>query len=594
MKFKSRTFLRNFGVLALLVVVLCTVLSLFTIKGNLKKELTDARNELVLILVLGFLVLVVGGLLIYSIARITDSEVRRADRALQESEEKYRSLANQVPVGIYRTTEQGQILYANPALATMLGYDSAEELRDVIVQDTFVEPQQRERYLMKWKKNKGIMTIETNLLTKDGKKIWVRDYGKAVSDDKGKILYFDGIIEDITVQNQVTEERQKLEEQLRQAQKMEAIGNLAGGIAHDFNNLLGVIIGYSEMTMENIAKSDPNRSNMEKVLVACQRAREMVKHILAFSRKTEKERKSVQLSEIVNESLKLLRSALPSTIEIRQDIPRLSGPILANWTEIHQVIMNLCTNAAHAMRDKGGILNIQLREIKLDPQSIFLKNMQPGTYQQLIISDTGHGMTPDIMNRIFEPYFTTKTKSEGTGMGLSVAHGIIRSHGGEITVYSELGKGTTFHIYLPVTEIKKILEVEETEELRGGDEYILFVDDEETLVELAQRMLESLGYTVAVRTSSIEALEAFRNDPYRFALVITDQTMPNMTGLQLSGKIRQIRPDIPIILCTGFSENANEEIVKTHQINAFVMKPILKKDIARVIRNVLDQQNVLS
>jgi PAS domain S-box-containing protein len=591
MNFKSRTFLRNFGVLALLLVVVYIAFFLFFIKENLKNELTDAGNGLVAIILVGLLALVVGALVIYSITRMTDSEVRRTEKALQDSEEKYRSLANQLPVGIYRTSKQGQILYANPALAAMLGYDSVEELREVNVQDTLVEPELRERYLVNWKKNKGIMTVETNLLTKDGREIWVRNYGKAVSDDNGEILYIDGIIEDITTQNQITEERKKLEEQLRQAQKMEAIGNLAGGIAHDFNNILGVIIGYSEMTLENIDKSDSNRSNMEKVMVACQRAREMVKHILAFSRKTGKERKSVYLSEIVNESLKLLRSALPSTIEIRQHFPSESGSILANWTEIHQVIMNLCTNAAHAMRDKGGILNIQLREIKLDPQSVFLKDLQPGTYQQLTISDTGHGMTPEIMNRIFEPYFTTKTKSEGTGMGLAVAHGIIKSHGGEITVYSELGKGTTFHIYLPVTEIKKISEVEKIEEVQGGDEYILFVDDEETLVELAQQMLESLGYTVAARTSSIEALEAFRNHPDRFALVITDQTMPNMTGLQLSNRLREIRPDIPIILCTGFSENANEEVVKTHQINAFIMKPLLKKDIARLIRRVLDQKN---
>jgi PAS domain S-box-containing protein len=575
--------------LAFLMVVVFAAFSLFIFNENLKNEFTDARRGLLLVILFGLLVLVVGGLVIYGIARITDNEVHRAEKALLDSEEKYRSLANQVPVGIYRTSEQGRILYANPALAAMLDYDSVEELREINVRDTFVDPQQRERNLAKWKKNKGIMTVEANLLTKYGKKIWVRDHGKAVSDENGKILYFDGIIEDITLQNQVAEERQKLEEQLRQAQKMEAIGNLAGGIAHDFNNILGVIIGYSEMTMEKIAENDPNRSNMEKVLVACQRAREMVKHILAFSRKAGKERKSVYLSEIVNESIKLLRSALPSTIEIRQQVPGQSGSILANWTEIHQVIMNLCTNAAHAMRDNGGILDIQLREIKLDPQSVFLKDLPAGTYQQLTISDTGHGMTPEIMNRIFEPYFTTKTKGEGTGMGLAVVHGIIKSHGGEITVYSEPGRGTTFHIYLPITEIDKKAEVEETEEVRGGDEYILFVDDEETLVELAKQMLESLGYTVAARTSSIEALEAFRSHPDRFALVITDQTMPNMTGLQLSGKLRQLRPDIPIILCTGFSENANEEIVKAHQINAFVMKPLLKKDIARVIRNVLDQ-----
>jgi len=591
MNFKSRTFLRNFGVLAFWVLLVYAAFFLFFSKEKFKNEITYAGNGLLAIIIIGLLALVVGGLVIYGIARITDSEVRRAEKALQDSEEKYRSLANQLPVGIYRTSEQGQILYANPALAAMLGYDSVEELREVKVQDTLVEPQQRQRYLVNWKKNKGIMTVETNLLTKDGSEIWVRDYGKAVSDDNGEILYIDGIIEDITAQNQITEERKKLEEQLRQAQKMEAIGNLAGGIAHDFNNILGVIIGYSEMTMENIDKSDPNRSNMEKVMVACQRAREMVKHILAFSRKTGKERKSVYLSEIVNESLKLLRSALPSTIEIRKHFPGQSGSILANWTEIHQVIMNLCTNAAHAMRDKGGILNIQLREIKLDPQSVFLKGLQPGTYQQLTISDTGHGMTPEIMNRIFDPYFTTKTKSEGTGMGLAVAHGIIKSHGGEITVYSELGKGTTFHIYLPVTEIKKISEAEEIEEVQGGDENILFVDDEETLVGLARQMLQSLGYTMETRTSSIEALEAFRNHPDRFALVITDQTMPNMTGLQLSIRLREIRPDIPIILCTGFSENANEEVVKTHQINAFIMKPLLKKDIARLIRRVLDQQN---
>ncbi|UCH94329.1 MAG: PAS domain S-box protein [Candidatus Aminicenantes bacterium] len=588
MKFKSRTFLRNFGVLVLLLGVVYTSFFLFIINGNLKNELTEARNGLVVIILPGLLVLVVGGLVIYGIARITDIEARQAEKALQESEEKYRSLANQVPVGIYRTSEEGQILYANPALAAMLGYDSVEELLKVPVQHTFVNPNQRTDYLMRWKKNKGVLTIENKLLTRDRKEIWVRDTGKAVAGENGDIVYFDGIVEDVTESKQAEEERQKLEEQLRQALKMEAIGTLAGGIAHDFNNILGVIIGYSEMTLENIPGDDPNRAYMEKVLIACQRARDLVKHILTFSRKTEKERKPVLLNEIVNESLKLLRSALPTTIEIRQHIPGEFGPILANWTEIHQVIMNLCTNAAHAMSEQGGTLEILLKEIHLDPRDIGVKNLQPGRYQQLTISDTGHGMIPEVMNRIFEPYFTTKAKGEGTGMGLALAHGIIKSHGGEITVYSEPGKGTVFHIYFPVTEIEKISEVEVKEEIQGGNEHILFVDDEETLVELAQQMLESLGYTVTARTSAIEALEAFSSAPHRFALVITDQIMPNLTGLQLSGKLRQIRSDIPIILCTGFSESVKEETIKTHRINAFVLKPLLKKDIARAIRTILD------
>ena len=318
----------------------------------------------------------------------------------------------------------------------------------------------------------------------------------------------------------------------------------------------------------------------------------LVQQILAFSRQSEQERKPVNPGIIFKEVLKLLTSTLPSTIEISQYIRTDTGTVLADPTQIHQILMNLCTNAAHAMQESGGMLKVTLTDVDISAgDSEQHPDLNPGPYVNLTVSDTGHGMDRELMERIFDPYYTTKKTGEGTGLGLSVVHGIVKSYGGAIKVQSEPGKGSSFEVYLPRIEYPKDLpETEELKALPMGAEQILFVDDEEVLANTGQAMLERLGYKVAVRTSSVEALEAFRAQPEKFDMVVTDQTMPNMTGVELTKELRQIRPDIPIILCTGYSEMIDEEKAKEMGIS-FVLKPIVMSEIANTVREVLDQRD---
>jgi len=402
-----------------------------------------------------------------------------------------------------------------------------------------------------------------------------------ILDASGKITNY------VAVKRDVTEEV-KLETKLRQAQKMEAIGTLAGGIAHDFNNILSMIMGYTELTMMNLPEDSRAQDNMNKVFKASERARDLVKQILAFSRQTEQEQKPVQIHLIVKEALKLLRPSLPTTIEIRQNIAS-TGTVMADATQMHQVIMNLSTNAYHAMSEKGGILEVSLTDVELDSDfTARHPGTHPGPYLRLTVSDTGHGMEKKVIDRIFEPYYTTKEKGEGTGMGLSVVHGIVKGHGGAITVYSEPGKGSTFNVFLPrIEEVEVVAETEEMMPIPMGKERILFVDDEPAIVDIGKGMLEHLGYTVVTRTSSIEALEAFKAMPDKFDLVITDMTMPKMTGDELAKELMKIRTDIPIIVCTGFSERINEEKAKAMGIRAFVMKPIVQREMAKAIREAM-------
>lgn len=409
---------------------------------------------------------------------------------------------------------------------------------------------------------------------------------------KGEITGRVWSFRDITERKHAEAEKKKLEKQLQHAQKMEAIGTLAGGIAHDFNNILGAILGYTELAVDDVSMNSPARKNLELVLKASHRAKELVKQILTFSRKDEENRMPLLLAEIVRESLKLLRASLPATIDIRSSIGENLNPILANPTQIRQVLMNLCTNAAYAMREKGGILEISLEEIEPDAGFLAGKDLDPGLYQLLSVSDTGHGIPAEIIQRIFEPYFTTKKTGEGSGIGLAVVHGIVKSHGGEITAISEPGKGSTFNVYFKVTVDRKLPHMDRSsiESIPRGNEKIIFIDDEKDLVEIGRRLLVSLGYDVVSTTSSLEALEIFRADPSGIDLVISDQTMPHLTGLQLAGQLREIRPDLPVILCTGFSENIDEMNFKSQGVSDFLMKPIARKEMARVVRQVLDRK----
>ena len=382
------------------------------------------------------------------------------------------------------------------------------------------------------------------------------------------------------------------ERQLQQAMKIQAIGTLAGGIAHDFNNILSPIIGYTELTMDDIPEDSQARNYLERILKATNRAKELVQQILMFSRQNCQERKPLKVQNLIKEALKLLRATIPATVEINCDVGQDCGPIMGDPTQIHQVIMNLCTNAYHAMQETGGRLDVSLKEIDISyEQTMERLGLKLGKHLQLTVKDAGHGMEPEVLERIFEPYYTTKKKGKGTGLGLSVIDGIVKNHGGDITVSSQPGKGAVFNIYLPVIDhIDVETESAETTIAANGSERILLIDDEEQIIDFEQQILERLGYKVISKTDSEEALEEFAAQPDQFDLVITDMTMPKMTGDQLARKMMDIKPEIPVILCTGFNEAITEEKALAMGIDKFVMKPIVKDKLANTIRAVLDNR----
>jgi PAS domain S-box-containing protein len=431
------------------------------------------------------------------------------------------------------------------------------------------------------------------VLHPDGAVKFLKANGIVIRDNDGKAVRMIGINSDITEQIQAEEERKIMEAHLQQAQKMEAIGTLAGGIAHDFNNILGAILGYAEMAYEDSLSGLVKPSDLNQVLHASHREKDLVKQILAFSRQAEAQKIPIRPVAMVKESLKLLRSSLPTTIDIQQNFDSETALILADPTQIYQLIMNLCTNAYHAMEEKGGTLSIFLENMTLTQQDLVkFPSVEAGHFVQLSIRDTGFGIAPEIQNRIFDPYFTTKDADKGTGMGLAIVHGIAKSYGGFITCRSEIGAGTVFEIYLPAILEQIVPESKDFEFIPVGTEHILFVDDEKMLAEMGKAMLERLGYKVTVETNSIEALQIIQNQPDHFDLVITDQTMPEMTGSDLARRILQIRPGMPIILCTGFSNLISEEKARTYGIQGFAMKPLAQKDLAVLIRKVLDVEGI--
>jgi PAS domain S-box-containing protein len=489
----------------------------------------------------------------------------------------------QAAEGITVTDKDGTIQYVNPAFERISGYT-----REEIIGQTH-------RILKSSKHNKTFHEVMGDILArgevwtghminerKDGTSYKVEVSISPIWDKTGAIMNY------VAIERDVTHEAE-LETQLRQVQKMEAIGTLAGGIAHDFNNILAAIMGYTEMALYDVPEGNPGRRNLEQVLKAGYRGKDLVKQIITFSRRSEQERRPMHVSPIVKEALKLLRASLPTTIDIRQNIETQSGMVLADPTQIHQVLMNLCSNAAYAMREAGGVLEVSLADVVFNSvDAAPYADLNPGPYLKLTVSDTGHGIERAIMERIFDPFFTTKRPGEGTGMGLAVVHGIVKSYGGTIVVDSDPGKGSRFEIFLQRIEGAFLSEADSDTPMPTGNERILFVDDEEDLVDMVQQMLERLGYSVVAKTNSLEALEVFKAQPDQFALVITDQTMPYMTGADLAQELMRIRPDIPIILCTGFSEVISAERAKALGIREFVMKPFATREIAEITRYVLD------
>jgi len=408
-----------------------------------------------------------------------------------------------------------------------------------------------------------------------------------VRDPNGRILSF------LIVERDMTREV-RLQQHLRQAQKAEALGTLAGGIAHDFNNVLSTIAVNSELALLELEESARAQSPLPLVLQAVQRGKELVKQIITFSRQREHERRPMRISPVLKETLKLLRSSLPRSVEIREDVQTHADTVLADPSQVHQILVNLCNNAAYAMREDGGTLSVKMTATNVDAgMTAVYPELKPGPYLRLTVSDTGSGMSPEVMERMFDPFFTTKKPGEGSGLGLSVVQGIVKSYGGAITAYSHLGRGSTFNVFLPRIEDERNPRRVLPETITGGKERILVVEDEEGQLESFRNALQKLGYQVVARTSSPAALADFRSDPDAFDLVITDQAMPNLTGTKLAEEMLKIRPGLPIVLCTGFSEVVSGEEARLLGVREFVMKPFSIGEIARALRRALGNQSAL-
>jgi PAS domain S-box-containing protein len=482
----------------------------------------------------------------------------------------------------YRTT------YWNPAAERIFGFTKLEMI-GTYSHKLLVPPESQtyiEGIFEQIAAGEVLSSSFSDNVTKDGRRITCEWYTAPLRKADGTFIGLMSMAQDITERKQSELMRNKLEAQLRQSQKMEAVGQLAGGIAHDFNNILAAIIGYCELALMELRGNERAESRLSKVLQASNRAKELVRQILTFSRQEEHERKPISLQPVIDEALKLLRSSLPSSIEIHHNIEPTTPPILGDPTQIHQVMMNLGTNAGHAMSERGGVLEVSLAAVEIDAHFAEAHpGLQPGTHVRLVVSDSGCGMDRATRERIFEPFFTTKAPGSGTGLGLAVVHGIVKKHGGVISVYSEAGRGTTFNLYLPAhdgetTEVSQ----KETVVAEGSGEHILLVDDEEDLAALGTSILERLGYRVTSEVSSIEALKTFSSRPDDFDLVITDQTMPNMSGVDLAKVLLGIRPEVPIILATGYSTAINPEKAKAIGIGEFLLKPHTAQSLSEAIR----------
>ncbi|MGL1931710.1 MAG: transporter substrate-binding domain-containing protein [Desulfotalea sp.] len=477
----------------------------------------------------------------------------------------------------------------NHAYAEMHGYTVDELLEKEITDILAPSVQNQFPAVIQQCQETGHYTFEGDHVRKDGSTFPAYHDVITVKNDIGDAIYHVLNVRDITYRKKEEKEKAKLESQLRQVYKMEAIGTLAGGIAHDFNNILSAILGFTEMAKDASQPGSTISDDLDKVLEACNRAKSLVQQILAFSRQEETKRIPLDLASIIKQAINMLRPSLPSSIEININIAPKTSPVCADPTQAHQIIINLCTNAFHAMEDTGGKLDISLKEVTLASEDLIHQPyVANGAFIQLSISDSGSGIEPTLKDKIFDPYFTTKETGKGTGMGLAMVHGIVKSYGGFISLYSEIDEGTVFNVFLPVAKQKVLVKDEIINQIPTGKEKILFVDDEEMLANMGKHMLEKLGYQVTVKNSSFDALKIFQKNPEQFDLIITDQTMPGITGSELSSKILKINPDIPIILCTGYSSIMTEEKAKAMGIKEFALKPLARKDIAKLVRKVLD------
>ncbi len=535
---------------------------------------------------------------------------KQAEEALTRSEEKFRKAFYTSPdsVNINRL-EDGMYISINPAFTRIMGYTEENIIGKTSMEyNIWANVEDRHQLVAGLRKDGEVTNLEAAFRTKGGDIV----YGLMSSSviDLGGVPHILSITRDITKRKQADEEKAKLEAQLRQAQKMESIGSLAGGIAHDLNNILFPISGLSEMLLDDIPSDTPAHKSIEQIHKSAQRGSDLVKQILSFGRQSNPQKLPIRIQPILQEVLKLARATIPWNIEITSNIKQDCGMVSANPTQVHQIAMNLITNAFHAVEGNGGTINVELKETNIrhldkrdksplnemspDGTSGFPIQLLAGGYACITLSDTGTGIDRTLIDKIFEPYFTTKELGKGTGLGLSVVHGIVKEHGGDIRVHSEVGKGTTFNVYLPLLkDAWNRKDAAVIEKYPTGCERILLVDDEEQIVLLEQMMLKKLGYQTTVRTSSPDALAAFRANPSKFDLVICDRGMPNMTGEQLARELILIKPEIPIIICTGFCDETDMQCAMAIGIKGFLTKPVAVSNLAKMVRKVLDGRGLL-
>ncbi len=517
---------------------------------------------------------------------ITESKIY--EQGLKENEERFRTIFDSSPMGIIQTTLDGHIISANKFFCDMMGY-TVSEVTGLTIGDISFEGAEKDHPMVRKLYNSpyNYYSFEKKYRSKDGGCVWAHVSIAYIHDPEGRKISAIGIFENITDRKKADDEIKRMENQIIQSQKTEALGILAGGIAHDFNNILAAIIGYTELARINIKNSEKVISELDEVLKSSVRAKNLVNQILAFSRKTKIDYSPVELTIVIKDSLKMLRSVIPSDIEIRQELEE-NIIIMSEPTQVHQIIMNLSINAAQAMEERGGLLTITLAEKNISSGQAAELEIKPGFYAMISVSDTGSGMTPEIRDRIFLPYFTTKDTGRGTGLGLSVLQGIIKKHEGTVICRSAPGEGSTFDVYLPeIKTVSDIRENHEDENLSTGSGTVLFVDDEPSLAVLGSEMLKTLGYDVRWETSSNRALEEFIKNSAVYDLVITDMTMPVMTGDRLAEKIRSLRPDIPIIIYTGYSERISDSKINEIGGCRLCMKPFELKSMGDVIKQVL-------
>jgi PAS domain S-box-containing protein len=524
--------------------------------------------------------------------------IHEAKNRAEKNERWLKTTMNSMGDGVIITDHNGKVVYLNPVASSLTGWllndAKNKEMTEIFnIQNEETKKPVDDPVAMVIRKNVIVgLANHTELTSKDGT-IWpISDSAAPIFDHDNNLIGVVVVFHEVTAQKKAEAEKAILEAQLHQAFKMEAIGTMAGGIAHDFNNILAIILGNAEMALDSITPENPARYNVDQILQASSRAKDLVKQILSFSRQEKSKKEPAYLCNLVEDSIKSLRSTIPTSVKLIINLPENVADcltVLADPIQIHQVLLNLCVNAVQAMDEKG-VLEITVTDVTIGEEKPASRpGLDSGLYAYLSVCDTGPGMHSDIVKQIFDPFFTTKEVGKGTGMGLSVVHGIIKNHGGKIFVESVQGKGTEFHVYLPVTEKKEsITELEEPGPLPAGIEQILLIDDEEPLAAMGKDLIERLGYSVTAMTDSLEALELFKNNPAKFDLVITDQTMPNMTGAELAEQLLQLQPDIPIILCTGYSSKVDNVKAKGAGICEFASKPLKRMDIAKLIRKVLE------